>query len=212
MAGSDQSHIRTRIQIIDLADLERLVRVGEVRHRRAAEPQINRPHETSGGKRRLHRLIVVARHEHRHPRQSAHQRKILHGLVRGAILPEGNSRVRGCEFYVGIAIGDLLAHLVVDAAGHKFCERPAERNLAGEGEACRDAHHVGFGDAALDEPFGEFRGECIHLQGAFQVCRKGDYFWILASCQNQAGAESAAGIFLSGINILLHTSNLLRFL
>ena len=128
------------------------------------------------------------------------------------IFAEGDTCVGRCELYVGVAVGDFLAHLVIDAAGHELCEAAAERNLAGDCEARRDADHIGLGDAALDESFGELRCEGIHLQGAFKVGRKGQHVGILAACDHETVAESAAGIFLSGIYILLHTSNLLRFL
>ena len=212
MAGGNQGHVLTRIQIVDLAYLEGLVRIGEIGHGRAAETKIDGAHHTRCGQSGLHGLVVVAGHKHGHAGQGAHQGQVFHGLVRGAIFTKGYSRVGRSELDVGVAVGYFLTHLVVHAAGHELGEGAAERHFAGKGEAGCDAYHVGFRDAALNESFGEFLGKGIHLQGAFKVCSEGNHIGVLAACEHEACTESAAGIFLSGICILLHTSNLLRFL
>ena len=116
------------------------------------------------------------------------------------------------ELDVSVAVGYFLTHLVVHTAGHELSEGAAEGHLAGEGEAGCDTNHVGFGNTAFYKSVGEFLGKGIHLQGTFKVCSEGNHIGVLTACEHEACAESAAGIFLSGICILLHTSNLLRFL
>ena len=118
--------------------------------------------------------------------------------------------VGGGNLHIGIAIGHFLADLVVHAAGDKLCEGADEGNLSGDGEAGGGAHHIGFGDAALDKALREFGGEGVHLEGALEVCRHGYYALIGLSGLQKAYSKPAAGVFLSCICILFHTKNLLR--
>ena len=116
----------------------------------------------------------------------------------------------GGNLHVGPAVGDFLAQLVIDAAGHEFGEGADEGNLAGDGEARGGTHHIGLGDAALDESFGELGREGIHLQGAFEVCRQGYYAAVGLSGPQEALTETAAGVFLTCIDIFFHNLSFLK--
>ena len=58
----------------------------------------------------------------------------------------------------------------IDAAGHKLCKGADDRNFSGDCKAGGSANHVGFRDAALDEPLRELCSKGIHLEGALEVC------------------------------------------
>ena len=116
----------------------------------------------------------------------------------------------GGDLHVGLAIGHLLAELVVHAAGDEFGEGADEGDLARHGQAGRRAHHVGFGDAALDETFGEFGGEGIHLEGALEVCGEGDDPFVGPSGLQQARTETAAGVLFTCVDVFFHGLSLLK--
>jgi hypothetical protein len=60
----------------------------------------------------------------------------------------------------------------------------------------RDAHHVGFGDAHLDETLGEVLLEGVHLQRTGEVGAQGHHFRVGLAEFVQAGTEAAAGVLL----------------
>ena len=117
----------------------------------------------------------------------------------GAVLAQGDAGVRGGDFYVGEAVGHLLAELVIDAAGDEFGEAADEGDLAGDGKAGGGANHVGFGDAALDEALREFRRKGVHLEGALEVCRECNYAGIPFARFQKSRTEPAAGVFFTCI-------------
>ena len=122
------------------------------------------------------------------------------------VLTEGDTSVRGCDLDIGVSIGDLLADLVIDAAGDELGEGADERDLAGEGETGGGADHVGLGDAALHETLGELSSELLHLQGREQVGGHGDDGGVFLASLIEAIAETAAGVFLSSDDIFFHDS------
>ena len=115
----------------------------------------------------------------------------------------------GSYFHVGMAIGHFLADLVIHPSGDELGEGADERDLSGESKSGGYAYHVGFGDAALYEPVGKCRCEVSHLEGAFEVRRKGEYAVIRLAGFKKSCAKTAAGIFLSCINVFFHVYFLL---
>ena len=142
--------------------------------------------------------------DHDHLREGAHEGHVLHGLVRGTVLAEGDTRVGGGDLHIGLAVGDFLTDLVIDTAGHELREGADEGDLAGDGETGGGADHVGLGDAALDETLRELRGEGIHLEGALEVRGEGDDAAVRAARFEKTHAETAAGVLLACIDILFH--------
>ena len=121
MAGSEDGDILALVEDICLADLERLVR-HEVGNLRSSETQVDRSVVLCGGDGGVLCLCPVARIDHDHVRKGAHEGDVLHGLVGGSVLSEGDSCVRGSDLDVGLAVADLHADLVIDPAGHELCE------------------------------------------------------------------------------------------
>ena len=114
-----------------------------------------------------------------------------------------------CNLDIGLSVSDFLTDLVIDTASHELSERACERNLSGDCETGSSAYHIGLCNTALDEPFREFIGESIHLEGAFQVCGKCNYSGISLSSLIQSGTETASGIFLTCICIFCHDISVL---
>ena len=182
MSGGEDGHILALLEHDGLADLELLI---------------------DG---RSLGLVVVAGVDDHHAGKGAHEGDILHGLVGCTVLTEGDTSVRGCDLDIGVSIGDLLADLVIDAAGDELGEGADERDLAGEGETGGGADHVGLGDAALHETLGELSSELLHLQGREQVGGHGDDGGVFLASLIEAIAETAAGVFLSSDDIFFHDS------
>ena len=66
------------------------------------------------------------------------------------------------------------------------------------------------GDTALEETVREFGREGIHLEGAFKVGREGHDGGVGLSGFEEAGAEAAAGVFLSCVDVFFHIKSLLK--
>ena len=111
-----------------------------------------------------------------------------------------------------MSVCDLLTELVINASGDEFGKRADERDLPGYCQTGGYANHIGLCNSALDEALRELGCKGVHLERAFEVGRESQYIFIFTSCQNKTLAETAAGIYLACINILLHTNNLLKFL
>ena len=169
MPAGEDGHILALIHHVCLANHERLVGIGEIGHGRTAEAKVHRAVPFGGGDGGLLGLVVVAGHHDGHSGKGAHQGHVFHRLVRGAVLAEGDAGVGGSYLHVGVAIGNFLAELVIDAAGHEFGEGADERHLAGYGETGGGTDHIGLGNAALDESVGELCGESVHLQRTLEV-------------------------------------------
>ena len=129
----------------------------------------------------------------------------------GAVFSKGNARMGRRQFYVGVAVSNLLTNLIVHAAAHELGERRSERHETCHCQTAGNANHIGLRDATFNKPVGELLGEVAHLNAGLEVGREGQHLRVFPSCQDQTRAESAAGVLLTGICILFHTSNLLRF-
>ena len=121
---------------------------------------------------------------------------VLQDLVCGAVLAQGQSRVRGTNLHVLLAVGDALADLVVHPTGGEVRERSGEWDFPTNGHACGDAHHVGLGNAHLEESVGERVLEGVHFQRTCQVSAKAHHIAVGLAGFKQALAEAGAGVFV----------------
>ena len=163
VTGGDDRDILALVEDIGLADLERLVR-HEVGHFRPSETKVNGSVIFRGGDGRVLCLRPVARVDDHHVREDTHQSHILHGLVGGAVLAEGQSGVGGRYLDIGLAVADLHPDLVIDTACHELGERAGERDKSCEGHSGGHADHVGLGYAALEISLRKLGREGVHLQ------------------------------------------------
>ena len=92
VACREEGDVLALVQHVCLSDLERLVWC-EVGNLRTAETQIDRTIVFGRGDRRVLCLCPVARVDHNHFRKGTHQGDVLHCLVGGAVLAEGDSGV-----------------------------------------------------------------------------------------------------------------------
>ena len=95
VAAGDDGDVLALVEDLGLADHELLVLRGEVRDARTAEAQVHGTHVLRGGDGGVLGLVEVAGVDHDHLREGAHEGHVLHGLVRGAVLAEGDARVGG---------------------------------------------------------------------------------------------------------------------
>ena len=195
VAGGDEGDVGAFVQHQGLADDKRLVGGGEVRNGRAAESEIDGSDVLGGGEGGLLGLVVVAGVDHHHVGKHLHEAEVLHHLVGGAVLAHGDAGVGGSDFHIEVGVGGHHADLVIDAAGDETREGTGERHFAAEGEAGGDADHVGFRDAGLDEPFGEFLDKITHLEAADHIGAEGENIGVAATRFQQARTEAGTGIF-----------------
>ena len=139
------------------------------RDRLAREPQIGRtlvlrgevPNDGAG-------LHVVSRLEDRHIRDRAHERHVFESHLALAVLADGHARVGAHEAHVGAGVAHADADRVV-ATRQEAREGAGEGYVPAQGEACGDAHHIGLGDAHLEEALRERGAEDPRLRGLRQV-------------------------------------------
>ena len=175
VAGGEDRHILSFDQFQGLSYLEYLVLWSEIGYGGTAEAEING--SVVGGCRdgRCLGLIVVAGVDDGHAREHPHHADILHHLMGGTILSEGDAGVGGGYLDIGVGIADALTDLVVDAGGHEVGEGAGEGYPAAERQTGGHVYHVGLGYAALEEAVGVFLGECVHLQRAGEVSAERDH-------------------------------------
>ena len=113
-------------------------------------------------------FVGVRGNKHRHSRQHPHQRQVFNRLVASAVFAQRDAGVAEAEFNVEMRIANAVADLVV-ASSRKNRKRGAEGNQAHRAHAGRHVHHIGFGNAAVKEPFriGLFKG--VGHRGVGQV-------------------------------------------
>ena len=92
VAGGDDSHVLTLVKNISLADFEGLIG-HEVSHFGPAETEIDGTVILGSRDCGVFGLGPVTRVDHDHVGKSAHQGDVLHRLVGGSVLSEGDSRM-----------------------------------------------------------------------------------------------------------------------
>ena len=204
MPDGDNRQVAPLLQHIAFADFKRTVCRREIGHGRTSAAQIHRPGVFCHRHGSLHRLVVVARVNHRHARHHAHHAHVFQGLVRGAVLAHAQPRMRRVNLYIGLGISHRLTDLVIHTPGGKFGESARKGNLAGHRQSGGDAYHVGFGDPHLKETFGISLGKSVHLYRTGQVGRQRHHLRQLLRGQHQPRAESGTCIFFFGVGIFIH--------
>jgi len=85
--------------------------------------------------------------------------------------------------------------LVVHTSGDEARKRAGKGNLATQRQACRDADHVGLGNAGLDKAVGMGFLEIAHLQTAGYVSAKCENTGITFACLSQSSTEARTRVF-----------------
>ncbi len=122
-----------------------------------------------------HRLVRVARRDHRHAGKRAHHADVLDAVVRVALRAVGESAADGHDAHRQAMVTDVVAHLLEAAQRREVGDRVREDDLAEVREPRGDAHHVLLGHAdvevllwqrvaeALEDREAEVRGEKHHV-------------------------------------------------
>ncbi len=113
--------------------------------------------------------------------KAADHTDIFENLVRGTILSEGQTRVRGAYFDIFMGIGHTLANLVVHPAGREIGESAGKRDFPGSCQSGSNTDHVGFGDTHLKKAFGEFFFKVLHLKRFQQISGQTNHFGVLTT-------------------------------
>ena len=113
---------------------------------------------------------VHNRQGHRHVGKHLHHADVFQDLVGCTIFTQGQARVRCTDLDVFLRVSDALPNLIIHPAGGKVGKRPCEWHLAADGHPSRNAHHVGFCNANLEEAIGKGIPEGIHFQRTRQIC------------------------------------------
>ncbi len=115
--------------------------------------------------------------------------------MRSAVFAKGEAGVAGADLYIFTAVSNALADLVVNAGGGEVGKRGGVGNFSADGQARGHAHHIGFGNAALDVALRKFFHKRPELQRAGEVGGEGDYIGVAAACFEDAFAKAGAGFF-----------------
>ncbi len=142
-------------RVTPLADLE-VVGLGVVedRGRQTAKPQVDRAVMVDRGLDGGFRLNVVRRDDDGHAGDGPHQRDILAALVGRAVLADRDAGVGRADLDRQAGVADRVADNLKRPPGGKHRKGGGENGHAGGGKARRDAHHVRFGNAAVEETVG----------------------------------------------------------
>jgi hypothetical protein len=114
-------------------------------------------------------LRTVGRHNDRHIGDGPHNGDILHRLMGTAVLADRHPSVRCHDLYIGLGIGDRLAHLLPRPADRENGEGGNERNLAGCRQTGGRANHVGFGDPHVEKALRKFFREYSGFGGTGKI-------------------------------------------
>ena len=121
------------------------------------------------GKGGLPCLLIIGRDHNGHVGKHVHHANVLKNLVGRPVFSKGQSGMRSANLDVLFAVCDALANLIVHTPSGEIGKGPSEWNLSTDGHASRQPHHVGLGNANLEEPVGKGVLEGIHFQGACEV-------------------------------------------
>ncbi len=179
----DQRHALAELELVAF-----LVHALELLPRRAQE---RRPLVRHQRLDRPRRLEIVGRLDHRHRRQRSHQRDVLQAHLRVAVLADADARVAADHAHVGRRIADRHPDLV-EARRHEAGERTAERHLARQRQARRDAQHVRLRDPHLEEALRELLGELLRPRALRQVGFQHDQLGVRLAQADQRVAERVA--------------------
>ena len=178
--------VRALAQDDRLAGDERGALIGYIVRAGTGQADVYRTLYLSCGAHGLVRLGGVARGEHRHAGELAHERDVLKRLVGAAVLADGETRVREGELHVRAGIGDGVSDLLERSARAEDGEGAGERHVAGECEPGGGADHVRLGDAEVIKSAGEGLLEGAGLGRAREVSVHDDDLFILFAQRGQS--------------------------
>ena len=122
---------------------------------------------------------MVSRVYDRHAGDGAHKGYILVALVCCTVLAYGDARMGSAYLYVEVGIAYGVADYLECTPCRKHGKGGCEHLLACGCDACRNAHHISLGNAAVDEALGARLLEYACLCSSRQVCIKHDKIGIL---------------------------------
>jgi len=120
----------------------------------AAETHVGRAVIVEQGFGRETHFVAVARAEHCHAGDRAHEGEVLDALMGRAVFADGQAAVAAHDLDVQMRVADGVAHLLPGAAGCEHGEGVDKGLVAAERHAAGDADHVGLGDAHVEEALG----------------------------------------------------------
>ena len=137
-------HAATNLELIVLA-------VVDDRCCQTAEAHVDRTFKLIGGAHASTSLDVICGNDHRHTRNSAHERDVLAALMRSAVFTDRDARMRGADFDVEVRIADGIAHLLVRTTGGEHGKGARKGDVARGRNAGGKPHQVAFGNAGIVE-------------------------------------------------------------
>ena len=115
-------------------------------------------------KRCLTGLLEISCADDRHVRQHGHHPHVFKDLMRCTVFSQREPRMGSTNLDILPRVGNGLADLVINATGREIRECSSKWDFPTYGHAGCHAHHVGFGNPNLKEPFGKRVFEATHFQ------------------------------------------------
>ena len=169
MTCSEDAHVIAAVHMPCFADDEFFTCRTKNRHLRTAKAQIDGAMMVCDGKCRGFRLVEVTWIDYRHVGQHRHHADVFKNLVGRAVFTEGKPCVRSTDLYIFIAVGNALTNLIVHPSGREVGKGSRKRDIAANGKAGRNAHHVGFGNSHLKKSLGKGFLKRVHLKRADKI-------------------------------------------
>ena len=89
-------------------------------------------------------FYIIRRIHNDHPRNRAHQRKILTALMGCSILADRDTCMSCSNFYVEMWICDRITNLLKSTSCCKHCKGTYKRDLSCRSKSCCNTHHITF--------------------------------------------------------------------
>src|SRR3989344_642804 len=175
-----------------LSDFKRSL--GSRKHRRliASKTDINWAVEFERGERRFFTFVHVAWRKNNHVRNDAHDRHVFDRLVRRAIRPHRNSRVRTDNFYRNIVVTDRSSYLLPISSRRKHGVTRDKRDLPVIGQARSKRRQILLGDTHLNKTLGIFFCEFLRAGRFRQIRAQSHHPFILVPCFQKPLAVAVA--------------------
>ena len=212
MACSHQGNVFALTHQLRLPDLEVLVLSGEVRHRLAAETDID---GTVKLEYRLFRgdlgLCGVAGRDHGHVGQHTHRCNVFQSLMCSAIRTHRNARMSAADDHMNVVVTGRDPDLVVGTMGRKHAIGAEYGDLAAQGQARGHSHGILFSDAHREKTIRECIPEEVHPHRGSDIRSQTHHTAVFLCRCKHAFAESGFCSFISFICIFHSFPILTRF-
>ena len=173
---------------LGLAELEAVIVAKYDRHLVTQQPTVERSGNVGGKLRYLAHFGGIARIDHRHVRNRAHQREIVDRLVRSAVAG-GDPGQRGEHLHVGLAVCTRDRHEVVRAARCEAAVRRAVGDVSGLGESGGDGDERLFCHSDVEEAIRIEIAEGMHVGVLAEIGGERHHVAVLALRLDQALRE-----------------------